>query len=51
MDTKSRIFEAAMELGAKIGYESLNINEICNAAGVSVGTFYHYFSSIDAVFI
>nr|WP_325295921.1 TetR/AcrR family transcriptional regulator [uncultured Oscillibacter sp.] len=50
MDTKSRIFEAAMELGAKIGYESLNINEICNAAGVSVGTFYHYFSSIDAVF-
>lgn len=50
MDTKSRIFETAMELGANIGYESLNINEICSAAGVSVGTFYHYFSSIDAVF-
>lgn len=50
MDTKSRIFESAMELGARIGYESLNINDICNAAGVSVGTFYHYFSSIDAVF-
>lgn len=50
MNTKSRIFETVMELGSNIGYESLNINEICSAAGVSVSTFYHHFSSINAVF-
>lgn len=50
IETKNRIFEVTMQLGSEIGYESLDINSICKAANISVGTFYHYFRSLDAVF-
>ncbi|MDO4314161.1 MAG: TetR/AcrR family transcriptional regulator [Oscillospiraceae bacterium] len=50
IDTKNRIFEVTMQLGSEIGYESLDISSICKAANISVGTFYHYFRSLDAVF-
>lgn len=49
LDTKLRISEAAMHLFKNTPYELIKINDICKAANVSVGTFYHYFESKDAL--
>lgn len=48
--TREKIFNTTMKLASKNGFTSLKIADICKAAGVSVGTFYHYFPSLDAVF-
>jgi AcrR family transcriptional regulator len=48
--TRRRIFETTFRL---IGHErglSVRIEEICAAAGVSRGTFYNYFSSMEELF-
>jgi AcrR family transcriptional regulator len=48
--TRQRIFEATFKL---IGHErglSVRIEEICAEAGVSRGTFYNYFSSMEELF-
>ena len=50
IQTKQRIFDVTMKLGAERGDEALDINSICKAANISVGTFYHYFRSLDAVY-
>lgn len=46
-DTRSCIVEAASKIIAEEGIEKLNVRAICRQAGVSAGTFYHHFSSID----
>ncbi len=46
-DTKEKIFNAAKEILQKEGYESLSIKNICEAAGVSNGSFYHHFKTKD----
>lgn len=48
--TRQKIFKKTMELGTKKGFSALKITDVCKAAGISVGTFYHYFTSLDAVF-
>lgn len=49
--TKQHIFETAVKLVNKDGFNSgLTIHEIVEHAGVSVGTFYHYFTSKEDVF-
>lgn len=48
--TKQKIFDVTMRLGMKRGFNNLRITDICSEANVSVGTFYNYFRSIDAVF-
>lgn len=45
--TKERIFYAAKEILQKSGYENLSIKNICEAAGVSNGSFYHHFKTKD----
>ena len=47
--TKMRIAEKAMELFKVSGFESVKIQEICQAAEVSVGAFYHYFESKENI--
>ena len=47
--TKNKIFEVTMRLGMTSGFENLTISDICREASISVGSFYHYFRSIDAV--
>lgn len=47
--TKNKIFEVTMRLGMSGGFENLTIGDICREASISVGSFYHYFRSIDAV--
>ncbi len=48
--TKLKITQVAMELFKTQGYYSVKVQDICNAAEVSVGAFYHYFKSKDEIF-
>lgn len=42
--TREKIIQAAIQLFEELGYEKTTSNEIASAAGVSVGSFYVYFS-------
>jgi AcrR family transcriptional regulator len=50
-ETRSRILEAANLLFSKNGYDATGVAEICQAAGVSKGAFYHHYPSKQAVFL
>ena len=42
---EARIFDIALALMEEIGYEKMTIRRICDEANISIGKFYHYFSS------
>lgn len=44
-ETKNRIYTSAIELMEHEGFDNITIADISEKAGVSVGAFYHYFSS------
>jgi AcrR family transcriptional regulator len=44
-ETKDRIYSAAIDLMDRDGFENITIADISKKAGVSVGAFYHYFTS------
>lgn len=46
---KSRIISAATRLVSESGMDSVTVANICHAADVSVGSFYHHFSNKDEV--
>lgn len=46
-ETKKKIFLAAKNILKRDGYEALSIKNICEAAGVSNGSFYHHFKTKD----
>ncbi len=48
--TRKKIFDVAIELMEKNGFNNMTIEDICEKAGVSVGTFYHYYQSKEDVF-
>ncbi len=50
-ETRHRILEAATRLFSESGYDASGVAEICQAAGVSKGAFYHHFPSKQAVFL
>lgn len=50
-ETRSHILEAATHLFSKTGYDATGVAEICQAAGVSKGAFYHHFPTKQAVFM
>jgi len=45
METKERIYLAAINLMDKKGFENFTVADISSEAGVSVGAFYHHFTS------
>jgi AcrR family transcriptional regulator len=45
LETKDRIYSAAIDLMDQEGFENITIADISKKAGVSVGAFYHYFTS------
>jgi AcrR family transcriptional regulator len=50
-ETRSKILQSALSLFGQRGYDATGVAEICTAAAVSKGAFYHHFSSKQAVFI
>ncbi len=48
--TRARVLEAGAALIDERGYDNVAIGDIIGAAGVSIGTFYHYFSSKDELY-
>lgn len=46
---KLHITGIAMALFKERGYTNVKVTEICQAADISLGTFYHYFSSKDSI--
>ena len=49
IETRNRIFECATDLFARESYEKVKISDICHAAGVSTGAFYHYFATKENI--
>lgn len=47
---RKKIMDAAVGLFRQHGFEAVGVRDITEAAGVSTGTFYHYFSSKQDVF-
>jgi AcrR family transcriptional regulator len=45
IETRNRIYEAATRLMRQNGFDNMTIEQISDAAAVSVGAFYHYFES------
>ena len=43
--TKRRILEASIRLIKERGFDNVTLSDMCGAAEVAPGTFYHYFSS------
>jgi AcrR family transcriptional regulator len=46
-DTRQRIYDAALSLFTKRGYNKVTIDDICNKVGVTKGAFYAHFVSKD----
>ncbi len=44
-ETKQRIFNSALSLFEELGYDNVQISQICQRANVSVGLFYNYFDN------
>lgn len=47
--TRQAISEAGISLLSRKGYYNITVDEICEKAGVSKGTFYNYFKSKDEI--
>lgn len=49
LETKERIYQSALELLESDGYENIRIEDVCQKAEVSIGTFYNYFKSKNEI--
>jgi AcrR family transcriptional regulator len=49
--TRTEIYNIAVSLMEKQGFANTTIQEISERAGVSIGTFYHYFRSKEDIFL
>lgn len=48
--TRNKIISVTEQLIREIGYESIRISDVAKACNMSMGNFYHYFSSLDDLF-
>ena len=51
VETRQLILDASMDCFALNGYDATSVAEICQAAQVSKGAFYHHFPSKQALFL
>ena len=51
IETRKRIADAALDLFKEQPYEQVKISEICKRANISIGNFYHYFKSKEAIVV
>ena len=49
--TRARLLDAALKEFAIRGYDATSVGDICSAADVSKGAFYHHFESKQALFL
>ena len=47
--SRDKILQSAVQLFLEEGFEATSVNDICKHAGVSKGSFYHYFEGKDAL--
>ena len=47
--TARRILHTALELMRSQGFDQVSVRDICKAAGITTGAFYHHFSSKEAL--
>ncbi|WP_373483330.1 TetR/AcrR family transcriptional regulator [Acetobacterium sp.] len=47
MENKSKILEATVRLLKEKGIEKVTVRNVCEEAGIAVGTFYYYFQNKD----
>jgi TetR/AcrR family transcriptional repressor of nem operon len=47
-DTRTRILDAALGVFRQFGYTATTVDHLCQAAGVSKGSFFHHFASKEA---
>ncbi len=50
-NTRNQLLDAALSSFAARGYAAASVDDICQAAGVSKGAFYHHFASKQALFL
>ena len=46
-DTKQKLIDTTVELIKKYGADSITVRNVCEEAGLSIGTFYHHFQNKD----
>jgi AcrR family transcriptional regulator len=51
LQTRQKIFDTAIGLFSKRGYEKVTVDDICEKVGVSKGAFYHHFHSKDEILL
>jgi len=51
MQTRQAIFDTAMALFAKRGYDKVTVDDICDKVGVTKGAFYNHFKSKDQIIL
>lgn len=49
LETKKKINDAALLLMQENDFDSISVSQICEQAGVSIGSFYNYFPSKDFI--
>lgn len=49
IETKLRITKCALELYKEMGSDEVKVSDICELANVSIGAFYHHFTSKDDI--
>ena len=49
--SREKILQSAVQLFLGDGYEATSVNDICKHAGVSKGSFYHYFETKQVLFL
>ncbi len=49
--TRQAIFDTAIDLFAKRGYDKVTVDDICAKVGVTKGAFYNYFRSKDQIIL
>lgn len=47
VDARSKLLDAALVVIRKKGYSAASVDELCSAAGVTKGAFFHHFKSKD----